>query len=118
MWIVYLLRCSDKSLYCGITNDPSRRLKEHQTGKGAKYTRSRLPVAMVYTEAVSSKSIALKRELVIKKLPKKEKEFMVSHSTGIHKIKTCPECGSHKVDIFDSDNDICRKCGKWFAAGS
>lgn len=77
MWIVYLLRCSDSSLYCGITNNLNRRFKSHQAGKGAKYTRARLPVKLVYWEHVTTKSIALKRELAIKKLSKIKKEDMV-----------------------------------------
>lgn len=114
MWVVYLLRCSDNSLYCGITNDMDGRLKAHQAGKGAKYTRSRLPVKVVHIEVVGSKSTALKREIVIKKLSKKEKEVMVKHILMVKKVKICPECGSHKIELFDADNDICRKCGKWF----
>jgi putative endonuclease len=77
MWYVYLLRCSDGSLYCGITNDVKRRLKAHQSGKGAKYTRSRLPVKLAYTEPVGNKSKALKREYEIKKLSKSKKEEMI-----------------------------------------
>ena len=77
VWYVYLLRCSDRSLYCGITNDVKRRLKAHQAGKGAKYTRARLPVKVVYTETVGSKSEALKREYQIKRLPKIKKEQMI-----------------------------------------
>ena len=74
MWHVYLLRCSDNSLYCGISNNVKRRLKAHQAGKGAKYTRGRLPVKLVYVSGVCSKSEALKNEIRIKKLSKKEKE--------------------------------------------
>jgi len=116
MWVIYLLRCSDNSLYCGITNDLEQRLRAHQAGKGAKYTRGRLPVKIVYTEEVCSKSVALKRELMIKSLSKKEKEFMVSQSTTIKKskVKTCHECGNHDVIMFDADNDICNKCNSWF----
>lgn len=80
MWTVYLLRCSDSSLYCGITNDVKRRLKAHQAGKGAKYTRARLPVKVVYTEPAVSKSEALKREYQIKQLPKIKKEQMISNA--------------------------------------
>ena len=61
-WLVYLLRCSDGSLYTGMTNDLPKRLKAHAAGKASRYTRSRLPVALAYTEPQKSKSAALKRE--------------------------------------------------------
>jgi predicted GIY-YIG superfamily endonuclease len=77
-WLVYLLRCSDGSLYTGITNDLPKRLKAHAAGKASKYTRSRLPVRLVYTEPRRSKSAALKRELAIKRLRRAEKERLVA----------------------------------------
>lgn len=76
-WYVYLLRCSDGTLYCGISNDVEKRCKVHNSGRGAKYTRSRLPVRVVYKEEVSDKSAALKREYAIKKLSKVQKEKMI-----------------------------------------
>ena len=76
-WYVYMLRCRDGSLYTGYTDDVSRRLAVHQSGKGAKYTRSRLPVELVYQEEFSDKSAALKREIAIKKLRKSQKEAMI-----------------------------------------
>lgn len=72
-WVVYLLRCRDESLYCGITNDLPARLKAHSSGKGAKYTRGRGPVELVYCEECDDKSDALKRELQIKALPRQKK---------------------------------------------
>lgn len=78
MWYVYLLRCSDSSLYCGITNDIQHRLKTHEEGKGAKYTRGRLPIKLAYTEVVENKSEALKREIQIKKLSKNKKEELIN----------------------------------------
>lgn len=72
-WLVYLLRCCDGSLYCGITNDLPKRLKTHAVGKASRYTRSRLPVALAYAEPQRSKSAALKREAAIKKLPRPQK---------------------------------------------
>jgi putative endonuclease len=72
-WFVYIVRCSDKSLYTGITTDVAARIKIHNFGKGAKYTRSRLPVKLVYKEAMRSESAARKREAEIKKLPRLEK---------------------------------------------
>jgi putative endonuclease len=114
MWLVYLLRCSDNSLYCGITTDIKKRVSAHNAGRGAKYTRARRPVHVVYTESAEGKSEALKREYTIKKLSKTKKEDMVRHSAGHPDKKTCPKCGSHKIEMFDSDNDICKKCGEWF----
>ena len=67
-WFVYILRCRDSSLYTGYTDDVRHRLETHQSGKGAKYTRSRLPVALVYQEELPDKSAALRREAAIKRL--------------------------------------------------
>ena len=72
-WYVYLLRCGDGSLYCGITDDVSRRLEAHTAGKGAKYTRGRGPLELVYTQACESHSDALKREIAIKRMKRAEK---------------------------------------------
>ena len=72
-YFVYILKCADDTFYTGITTDPSRRLKEHNSGKGAKYTRSRLPCTIVYCEHSENKNSALKREAAIKKLSRKEK---------------------------------------------
>ncbi|MEG2676061.1 MAG: GIY-YIG nuclease family protein [Clostridia bacterium] len=74
---VYLLKCVDDTLYCGYTNNLQGRLKTHNSGKGAKYTKSRLPVQIVYSETFDSKSDALKRECEIKKLSRKEKLQLV-----------------------------------------
>ena len=71
-WI-YILRCHDDTLYTGYTTDPMRRLEVHQNGKGAKYTRSRLPVELIYQEELEDKSSALQREAAIKKLSREEK---------------------------------------------
>ena len=72
-WFVYLLLCRDQTLYCGITDDVQRRLEMHRSGKGAKYTRGRGPLELVYIEACESYSSALKREYAIKQLPRSEK---------------------------------------------
>ncbi len=66
MWFVYVLLCFDQSLYTGITDDIDERFKEHLSGKGSKYTRSHKPIRIVYSEKVSSKGEALKREAEIK----------------------------------------------------
>tara|TARA_Y100000385_G_scaffold250174_1_gene272037 strand:+ start:132 stop:425 length:294 start_codon:yes stop_codon:yes gene_type:complete len=73
-WFVYLLRCCDNSLYCGVTNDLQKRIAKHSTGKGAKYTRSRLPVELVWKSSGTDKSTAYKAEYYIKKHSKREKE--------------------------------------------
>ena len=69
-WTIYLLECGDQSLYCGITNDLDNRLKQHrgEISGGAKYTRSRSPLKLVYQEKYSSRSEASKRELIINKM--------------------------------------------------
>jgi putative endonuclease len=77
MVFVYILRCSDNTLYTGWTNDLNRRLKCHNSGKGSKYTRCRLPVEVVYYEILPDKSSALKRECEIKKLSRVEKLILI-----------------------------------------
>lgn len=73
----YILQCADGTYYCGWTNNLDRRLKTHNEGKGAKYTRSRRPVALVYYEAFSTKEEAMRREYEIKQLPRKKKEELI-----------------------------------------
>ncbi|WP_205672135.1 GIY-YIG nuclease family protein [Ammoniphilus sp. YIM 78166] len=73
-----MLRCRDGSLYTGITNNLRKRVGMHNEGKASRYTRSRMPVVVVYVETCEDKSLALKREWEIKKLKKKQKEDMVS----------------------------------------
>lgn len=70
---VYILRCNDDSLYTGWTNNLEKRLKTHLAGKGAKYTKARLPVELVYYEEFDDKIAAMKREYEIKQLTRKEK---------------------------------------------
>ena len=72
-YYVYILRCGDGSLYTGYTDDVERRLSVHQSGKGAKYTRSRLPVELAYQEELPDKSAALRREAAIKKMTRAQK---------------------------------------------
>lgn len=74
---VYLLRCCDNSLYTGWTNNLKKRVKNHKLGQGAKYTKARLPVHLVYFELYDSKQEALKREYTIKQLTKKKKESLL-----------------------------------------
>lgn len=76
-WIVYVLRCRDGSLYTGITTDLRRRLAAHQAGRGARYTRARLPVRLVYRETRATRGAALRREASIKRLPRTAKLALV-----------------------------------------
>lgn len=78
MYYLYIVRCSDNSLYCGTTTDLERRITEHNSNKkGAKYTRGRQPVQLVYCEELEDMSAALKREVQIKKLSRKAKEKLL-----------------------------------------
>jgi len=80
-WVCYVLRCADETLYCGISNDLDKRLAAHNAGDGAKYTRGRAPVTLVYREACADKSTALKREMKIKRLPRLKKLALVEASS-------------------------------------
>lgn len=84
-WQLYILRCGDGTLYTGITVDVERRLAAHRAGKGAKYTRGRGPIQLVYQQMCGDHSAALRRELEIKALPKDEKEKLIrgeNHDSG------------------------------------
>jgi Predicted endonuclease containing a URI domain len=74
----YVLRCSDDSFYTGYTTDVERRVREHDAGEGAKYTRGRTPVELVHVESFASKSAAMSREYEIKQLSRREKEQLIS----------------------------------------
>ena len=76
VWLLYILRCGDGTLYTGIAVDVQARLQMHRSGKGAKYTRGRGPLELVYTEVCGSHSDALKRELEVKALPTQEKRML------------------------------------------
>lgn len=76
---VYILRCKDNTLYTGWTNSLERRIKVHNDGKGAKYTRGRLPVKLVYFEEFSTKNEAMKREYEIKKMTREEKNLLIEN---------------------------------------
>ena len=77
-WIVYILECTDGSLYTGITNELARRMNAHTTGKGAKYTKRRGPFMVRYTECFDTKGAALQREAVIKSLDRSAKVTLIS----------------------------------------
>jgi putative endonuclease len=76
-WSVYILKCADKSLYTGITNNIARRLEDHESGNGAKYTKGRGPFKLVYQEFLENRSLSTKRESEIKKLNKQEKFALI-----------------------------------------
>lgn len=80
---VYILKCADGSLYTGYTNDLKRRLKTHNIGKGAKYTRCRLPVELVYYETYETKNEAMKREYSIKQLSRADKVQLIADADFI-----------------------------------
>ncbi len=77
-WTVYILRCADGTLYTGITNDLDRRLAEHESGQGAKYTRGRGPLELVYQENCQDRATASKREIQIKSLGRRAKLLLVA----------------------------------------
>jgi predicted GIY-YIG superfamily endonuclease len=77
---VYILRCGDGTLYTGATSDVGRRLRQHRAGRGARYTRSRLPLAVVYLEGAHDRGAALRREAAIKQLTRAEKLTLIRSS--------------------------------------
>jgi len=78
-WVVYILRCGDDSLYTGITDDMERRLKAHESGKGAKYTRGRGPLTVVYTEQQTDRAAASRREWEIKHMTRAQKLALIEN---------------------------------------
>jgi predicted GIY-YIG superfamily endonuclease len=73
-WLLYVLKCRDSTLYTGITLDVSRRVQQHNSGTASRYTRSRLPVMLIFSEPCRSRSQALKKEYAMKRLSRKKKE--------------------------------------------
>jgi putative endonuclease len=92
-WQVYVLRCGDGSLYTGIARDAQARLRQHEAGKGARYTRGRGPLVMVLLEAAASHGDALRREAAIRRLGRAGKEALISLTAGV-KAKTPKAKGS------------------------
>lgn len=84
-WHLYILKCGDGSLYTGITNDLPHRLEAHRTGKGAKYTRGRGPLELVYERSCDSYSQALKLEAAVKKLPRQKKLLLIQGKLSLTK---------------------------------
>ena len=81
VWLVYILQCADGSYYTGITTDLKRRCKQHNAGTASRYTRSRLPVYIVYSEFQATRSLALKREAAIKAISRQKKKLLIQ-TTG------------------------------------
>ena len=88
IWSVYLIRCGDRSLYTGISNDVAKRFAIHQSGnaQAAKYTRYRHPLELVFTAEIGTKSAASRAENYIKQLPKKTKESLVAGMTSLSEL--------------------------------
>ena len=82
-WFVYILECRDGTFYTGITNDLDKRLQAHRDGAASKYTRSRLPVRVVYTESCATRSDALKRESMIKEMRRADKRRLISRARAV-----------------------------------
>jgi len=78
MWYLYIVECRDGSFYTGISPDVERRVTDHNSGKGARYTRGRGPVILRYQETLQSRSAALKREIQVKKMNRSEKMALIS----------------------------------------
>jgi predicted GIY-YIG superfamily endonuclease len=79
-WFVYILRCSDATLYTGITKDLARRCRQHNDGKASRYTRCRLPVQIVYQESIPTQGLALRREAAIKALSRRQKLLLIKET--------------------------------------
>ena len=80
MHFVYIVRCADGTLYTGYARDPDARARVHNSGRGAKYTRQRLPVKLVYSEAAADRGAALRREIQIKRMPRAAKRALFASS--------------------------------------
>ena len=80
-WFLYILECGDGSYYTGVTKDLDRRLAQHSAGKASRYTRTHLPVKLIYSEACESRTAALVRECAVKALPREKKEKLIIGGT-------------------------------------
>jgi putative endonuclease len=83
MWYLYILKCKDQSFYVGITNNLKKRLREHNTGKGCKYTKYRYPVKLVYLEKYANTSLAMKRECEIKGWNREKKMELIERKSHL-----------------------------------
>jgi putative endonuclease len=78
LWFVYIVRCRDGSLYTGITTDLFRRLRQHNAGRASRYTRSRVPIVLVFSESGMTRSEALRREAAIKRMKRRDKKVLLA----------------------------------------
>ena len=90
MWFVYIVRCADRSLYTGVTTDATRRVAEHNDGRGARYTRARAPVSLVYLECVEDRGAALRREYEIKRMTAEGKQRLLAKKRRRVRPKAVP----------------------------
>lgn len=101
VWYVYIVRCADRSLYTGVALNPRLRLEQHNAGTGAKYTRGRRPVELVYLEALSGRGDALRRESRIKRMAARDKRRLIAQSDGADLSKTqhgiCVQAASRRL---------------------
>ena len=87
MWFLYVVMCSDGTLYTGISNDVERRVKQHSSGKGAKYTRARSPVHLMASWEIGSKGDTLRIEYMFKQLSRRQKDEAISRCQGLEGLK-------------------------------
>jgi putative endonuclease len=94
-WHVYILECADGTLYTGATNDVKSRVEQHNRGRGAKYTRSRLPVGLVYLEVAGERALALRREREIKRLTRASKRRLIAEcAAGLPSVSGIAACAN------------------------
>ncbi|MCX5806095.1 MAG: GIY-YIG nuclease family protein [Proteobacteria bacterium] len=79
-WLVYLLKCNENTLYCGVTNNLEKRLEAYKSGKGSKHVRAHLPFSLIATSSMMSKSEAMRLEYIVKQAPKENKIEIVTHN--------------------------------------
>jgi len=107
-WFVYILQCADNTLYTGVATDVAARLATHNAGKGAKYTRGRLPVLLMYQECVDDRSTALRREHAIKKMRADDKRALIT--TQAQNKPTRPaRCRAKQITTSASSGKAARK---------
>lgn len=116
-WWVYMLRCGDGTLYTGATNNIQRRLAAHNSGRGAKYTRSRLPVELVWREEQPDKSAALRREAYLKTLTRSQKLALIARGERPAPLPPHPPGRGSDIVMFQAGPNACpapaeaRRCG-------
>ncbi len=103
----YILKCSDGTFYTGWTTDITRRLKTHNAGRGAKYTKTRRPVELVYLEEHETRADAMKREIQIKKMDRKRKMTLIEKwRPGILISENPPACGESSLNRLSGDERL------------